>query len=63
MQDRSVLSNALLVLFGLESGPPVRKIDPGEYARTHCCSCNTDIPPGRPGRKCKDCRKEKNDGG
>jgi hypothetical protein len=32
----------------------VRKLD-----AKHCIECGTDIPPGRPGRKCKTCREKK----
>lgn len=27
-----------------------------DHAKTHCASCNAAIPPGRPLRKCKQCR-------
>lgn len=27
-----------------------------DYAKTHCALCNAAIPPGRPLRKCKQCR-------
>lgn len=31
-----------------------RRYRPSSY---HCVTCNESIPPGKPGRKCKTCRK------
>lgn len=27
-----------------------------QLSKTNCAQCGKDIPPGKPGRKCKDCR-------
>lgn len=28
------------------------------YSRTTCSACGAEIPPGKPGRKCKACREK-----
>lgn len=30
-------------------------------SRTNCDKCNKEIPPGKPGRKCEECRNELQD--
>jgi hypothetical protein len=49
------LMGALIVLGALDGDINIRV--PRKYlSRTSCADCGCDIPPGRPGRKCPDCR-------
>lgn len=58
------VSNAEMIRVGLLSmlafGETKFSPDPASTRRrvpsTNCCYCGCDIPPGRPGRRCKVCR-------
>ena len=49
-------ATALAAAFGIPVDQPRRKARLYEYDKTHCCKCDTAIPPGRAGRMCKVCR-------
>ncbi len=53
-----ILSNALRAALGIE----VVQVDYSAFEKRifdayHCTVCKQPIPPGKEGRKCKDCRK------
>lgn len=65
----SRVKNALISLMSMDINSPtldqvVKMVKSGKtkfkeaWDKNHCSQCNITIPPGKPGRKCKECRND-----